>query len=197
VVTLQGVRSEKIKSKSPLEDPAGFDDAYRTYSRSILIFHARRTYDPETALDLTAETFAQAFAGRRRFRGSTEDELAAWLFAIARNLLARFLRRGVAERRALTRLGIEVPPLESDDIARIAELAGLADARKAVANEFETLPADQREALRLRVVEELPYAAVARHLAVSEPTARARVSRALRALAEALDRRPTTQETRV
>ena len=123
--------------------------------------------------------------------------MAAWLFAIARNLLARFLRRGVAERRALTRLGIEVPPLESDDIARIAELAGLADARKAVANEFETLPADQREALRLRVVEELPYAAVARHLAVSEPTARARVSRALRALAEALDRRPTTQETRV
>jgi len=195
VVTLQSVRSEKIATKRPLDDPAGFAEAYRRHSRSILVFHARRTYDPETALDLTAETFAQAFAGRRRFRGTTDDELAAWLFAIARNLLARFLRRGVAERRALTRLGIEVPPLEADDIARIVELAGLTDARKAVAHQFGTLSADQREALRLRVVEELSYADVARRLEVSEPTARARVSRALRALAGALDHHRTSHET--
>ena len=45
-----------------LRTPAGFAAAYRTHSRSILIFLARRTYDPETALDLTAETFAQAYA---------------------------------------------------------------------------------------------------------------------------------------
>ena len=37
-----------------------FAAAYRAHSRSILIFLARRTYDPETALDLTAETFARA-----------------------------------------------------------------------------------------------------------------------------------------
>ena len=36
------------------------------------------------ALDLTAETFAQAFEGRRRCRASTDEEVAAWLFGIAR-----------------------------------------------------------------------------------------------------------------
>ncbi len=119
--------------KHTLRTPAGFAVAYRTHARSILIFLARRTYDPEAALDLTAETFARAFEGRRRFRGSTEEETAAWLFAIARHVLSRHLRRGGAERRALARLGVEVPSLDPDDIARIVELAGLDELRGAVA----------------------------------------------------------------
>jgi len=49
------------------------------------------------------------------------------------------------------------------------------------------LPAEQREALQLRVVDELDYPTVADRLGVSEVAARARVSRALRALAGALD----------
>lgn len=179
-----------------VDHPEGFAAAYRTHSRAILVFLTRRTFDPETALDLTAETFAQAYAGRRRFRGATDDELAAWLFAIARHVLARFVRRGFAERRALERLGVEVPSLEPEDLQRIVELAALADLRLAVLERFSTLGADQREALRLRVVEELPYCEVARQLAISEPTARARVSRGLRTLADGpFDRHQTTQET--
>lgn len=38
----------------------------------------------EVARDLTAETFAQAFRGRRRFRGTTEAEAPAWLYTIGR-----------------------------------------------------------------------------------------------------------------
>jgi len=170
-----------------------FATAYRTHARSILIFLARRTYDPEVALDLTAETFAQAFEGRRRCRASTDEEVAAWLFGIARHVLLRSLRRGKAERRALTRLGIEVPSLEPDDLVRVIELAGLDELRGAVARELGALPEEHREALRLRVVEELPYDDVARQLAITEPAARARVSRGLRAIGRALD--PTTLET--
>ena len=48
-----------------------------------------------------------------------------------------------------------------------------------------SLSFDQREALELRIVKELPYPEVAIALGVSEQTARARVSRALRALREA------------
>jgi DNA-directed RNA polymerase specialized sigma24 family protein len=44
------------------------------------------------------------------------------------------------------------------------------------------------DALHLRVVQELDYAVVARRLGVTEATARARVSRGLRKLAESLDR---------
>jgi RNA polymerase sigma-70 factor (ECF subfamily) len=52
----------------------------------------------------------------------------------------------------------------------------------------------QRDALRLRVVDDLPYSTVAARLGISEPTARARVSRALRALAQAFDQLPPAEE---
>ena len=177
-----------------LDDSSAFAAAYRAHARSILVFHTRRTYDAATALDLTAETFAQAFAGRRRFRGSSDDEQAAWLFGIARHVFARYARRGRTERDALARLGVEVPAMEPEEALRVIELAGLADVRAAVAREFDALPSRQKRALGLRVVDELPYPEVARRLGISEATARARVSRGLRALSDALDRRQIPTE---
>jgi len=189
-VALPGMTTER----HALHMPAGFSDAYRRHARSILIFLARRTYDPEIALDLTAETFAQAFAGRRRFRGTTDEDVAGWLFGNARHVLSRYLRRGKAEGRALRRLGVDVPPLEHDDLARIVELAGLDALRSAVGRELDGLTEEHREAIRLRVVEELAYPDVARRLAITEPAARARVSRGLRAIARGLGPTTTIQE---
>ena len=77
--------------------------------------------------------------------------------------------------------------MSDDDHQRIIELAGLADLRKAVADAFSTLPPEQREALRLRVIDEHAYQDVAATLGVSEQTARARVSRALRRIADVID----------
>ena len=48
------------------------------------------------------------------------------------------------------------------------------------------LPEEQRRAVELRVIEECGYADVAVMLGVSEQTARARVSRGLRTLAQRL-----------
>jgi RNA polymerase sigma-70 factor (ECF subfamily) len=61
--------------------------------------------------------------------------------------------------------------------------------RGAIEEALLTLGEDQREALRLRVIEELPYDDVARRLACSELTARQRVSRGLRRLALMLQER--------
>jgi RNA polymerase sigma-70 factor (ECF subfamily) len=74
-----------------------------------------------------------------------------------------------------------------DDLAEIEAAAGLAPLRRALARELSALGDAQREAIELRVVQELPYAEVALRLGVNEQTARARVSRGLRALAGALE----------
>jgi RNA polymerase sigma-70 factor (ECF subfamily) len=163
-----------------------FSDLYARHSERILRYLARKVLEPEVAVDLTAETFAQAYLGLHRFRGDTEEEASAWLFGIARNLLRRYVRKGAAERRAIERLGIDVPPLDAEDHSRIEELAGLADVRAAARNGLANLPEDQRRALVLRIVEELPYPEVAERLDVTEVAARARVSRGLRALAASL-----------
>lgn len=70
---------------------------------------------------------------------------------------------------------------------RIEELAGSCELRERVAEELDALPVDQREAVRLRVVEEQGYQTLARTLDISQDTARARVSRGLQALRAAID----------
>jgi len=163
--------------------PEGFARFYEEHANGVLAFAARRTLDVEVARDVMAETFAQAFRGRGRFRGTTEAEAAGWLYGIARHLLSRYARSGVVARRATERLGISLPELSDEDYDRVVELAGLAELRSVVAEAFERLQPDQREAVRLRIVGELSYPEVAAQLGVTEPTARARVSRGLRQLA--------------
>jgi RNA polymerase sigma-70 factor (ECF subfamily) len=74
-----------------------------------------------------------------------------------------------------------------DEIAEVDRCAGLPELRELLGTELARLTADQREALRLRVVEERSYEEVAASLGVSEATARARVSRGLRAMGAALE----------
>jgi RNA polymerase sigma-70 factor (ECF subfamily) len=145
--------------------------------------------DPHLALDLTSETFAKAFAARRRFRGSTEHEAGAWLFRIARNELFQYARSGKIERKVTQRLGLSVPTLSDDDVEVVERLASLAPLRDAVRAHFGDLPHAQREAVDLRVIQEMSYPDVASQLGVTEATARARVSRGLRELRERMTTR--------
>jgi RNA polymerase sigma factor (sigma-70 family) len=177
------------------QEPAAFADFYAANSPQLLAFFARRTFDVEVARDLTAEAFAQAFEHRRRFRGLTDAEARGWLYGIARHQLSRYARTGVVERKAVNRLGIRLPTVSEDDYERIVELAGLAQLRERVAAAFGELSDDQRDALRLRVIDERPYSEVAQTLGISEQTARARVSKALRRLADAIDLTSAAQVT--
>lgn len=177
----------RLRARGGLADFDVFAAFYDVTAERVLVFFARRCADGETAADLTAETFAKAYAGRHGYRGRSDREAEAWLFGIARNLFADYLRRGATEREAIERLGIEVPTLSQEEYARIEELAGMDALRSVVAERFDRLSDEQREAVRLRVIEEVAYAEVARRLEISEQAARARVSRGLKQLAVHLD----------
>jgi RNA polymerase sigma factor (sigma-70 family) len=173
-----------------VREPEAFARFYDDHAEPLLAYLAKRVYDADVALDLTAETFAQAYVARGRFRGSTDGEAAAWLYKIAKRQLARYFRSGNVERKALRRLGIEPPQLDEEQQARIEELAEVAALRGALRAELGRLSPAHRDALELRIVEELSYPEVARRLSISEQAARARVSRGLKALASALDAVP-------
>lgn len=170
-------------------DPEAFAEFYDAYSQRVLVFLARRLLDAEVALDLTSETFAKALEHRHQFRGRHAEEEQAWLFAIARSELYRYVRRGRFEREALTRVGVEVPALNDAELERIEDLAGIRAVVAELAQVMLELPADQLEAVRLRVVDELGYEEIAARLAVTPVNARARVSRGLRFLASTLHAR--------
>ena len=169
-------------------EPGAFAVLYRRHAEDLLRYFARRTLDPEAAAELTAETFAQAFASRARYR-ETGANGVAWIYGIARHQLGRFFRSGRVFRDARRRLGMPERELPLADYERIEDLVDFAPIRGAIEEALLTLGEDQREALRLRVIEELPYEEVARRLACSEQNARQRVSRALRRLALMLQER--------
>jgi RNA polymerase sigma-70 factor (ECF subfamily) len=166
-------------------DANDISELYRSHARDLLLFFTRRVYDPEVALDLVAETFAAAFAVRGQFRGAENDQAIAWVYGIAHHQLGRYFRRGAVERRALAKLGVEVPAMTDAEFERVIELTGLDQLRGRVAAALASLPLDQRRALELRIVEERPYSELAEEMGISEQVARARVSRGLRALAAA------------
>ena len=158
------------------EDAEAFGMFYDRHVHSVLGYFARRTHDPEIAADLTAETFASALSARHRYRPDRAPA-GAWLFAIAARRLADFHRRGRSEARAQKALAMERVPLGAEDAEMVRMLAD-----DAAVSLLAGLPAEQRTAIRARVVDGQSYADVAGDHGVSEPVARQRVSRGLAAL---------------
>jgi RNA polymerase sigma factor (sigma-70 family) len=145
------------------------DDVLRLYDAEAPRLRGwlrKETGDREVAMDLTAETFAQALVSMRRYRGGGET---AWLYGIARHLLSQYRRRAQVEDRARRRLAMPERIWSDDD-----------EGDRAV--DLRELPEHERAALELHVVDELSYAEVAGRLAITPGAARMRVYRALRRL---------------
>ena len=186
--------SSRLRDRAELAGAFSIDE--RSARPTFVIVPPFNRFDPaDDSLPICKRVVARGAKqlGRRRFRGSTEEEARAWLFGIARRRFAMYVRRGKAERRAVRRLGLERPQLHEGEYARIEQLAGLDAIRGTLAEHVSRLAPAQRTALELRVVRELPYPDVADRLGISEQAARARVSRALRALGSALDGLAATQ----
>ncbi len=175
------IQARGLLARSRTSDTS-FGDFYDQMAPSVLRFFARRTRDSERAFDLTAETFAKAFEKRMDFRGSSDAEAAAWLWSIARNELAHYYRTQNVELAALRRLGLERPDPSDRELREVEELTLTEDLREHVELAMSVLPAEQRQVVHLRVVDELSYAEIALTLGVSYDVARARVSRGLRTL---------------
>jgi RNA polymerase sigma-70 factor (ECF subfamily) len=152
-----------------------FATFYRRHRDLVLAYLRRRVRDPELAFDLAAETFAAALISLRRYEPG-RGPAAAWLLGIAHNKLLESLRRGRVEAAARRRLRHEPIALADEDLLAVDERAAAGTAA------LERLPDDQREAIRLRVIDEREYADIAAELRTSPQVVRQRVSRGLRTL---------------
>jgi RNA polymerase sigma factor (sigma-70 family) len=162
-------------------DPAAFAELYRRHVSAVFGWFQRRL--DWAAADLTAEAFAQAWLSRRRFRDERDGSALPWLLGIARNVLRDSVRKDQVETRARERLGLPLELAAEDGYGNVEERLS---PRRAVRDALEELPDHEREALELRVVDELPYESIAARLAIRPAAARLRVSRALRRLAVSL-----------
>ena len=157
--------------------PESFRELYDRYADQVHGFMLKRSGNRDAALDLTAETFAQAWGSRHRFEDRVDGSAGPWLFGIARNVLSRSARerrliRESSDALRLERGGSELMPDDSwvDGIDADLERALLA------------LPESQRRAVQLRIIADQSYADVSDALNCSPAAARIRVSRGLASL---------------
>src|SRR4051794_29150579 len=174
-------RSDETLLTALDEEPEAFAEFYRRHVTALLGYFVRRTRDPELAADLCAETFAAALAGAHRFRPERGPAIA-WLYGIARRQLSHARRRGAAEDRARRALGMAPLALPDEARERIETLAAAEGSATALHAALDALPADQREALQARVVDEREYDEIALAARTSESVVRKRVSRGLAGL---------------
>lgn len=158
--------------------PDDFGCFYDRHVDVLVGWFARRTGNPDVAADLTAETFAAALAARGRFRRGPTPA-AGWLYGIAQHKLVDFYRRGSTDDRMCRKLGLSLPPLDDEDRELIDMLA-----HETALTLVETLPEDQREAVRAYVLDDASYDEIAAAAQTSEATIRKRVSRGLSNLRE-------------
>jgi RNA polymerase sigma factor (sigma-70 family) len=163
-------------------DGEAFTMFYRRHVSAVSAFHRRRVASAEVAFDLTAETFASLVAALDGFdpvRGSARG----WLFAIAVNELRQALRRQRVEDRARRHLGLDPIALSDRALEHVDARGSPGEFEQALGD----LPAAEREAIELRILEELEYAEIAERVRCSQAVIRQRVSRGLRRLRRVAD----------
>jgi len=116
-------------------------EAYDAYQRDIHGFLRAATRDPDTAEDLTQETFIRLFKEIRA--GRTPDNIRAWLYTVATNLVtSRGRRMAVAERfKAVLAIRGSADSPEQDTVR--------AERQDIVQRALAKLPTDDRTALLL------------------------------------------------
>jgi len=171
-------RSDANLLRAASTEPEAFSALYARHVGTVYRWLALRI--EWAASDLTAETFARAWLARGRFRDDRDGSALPWLLGIAANLLADAARRDRIETRARRRLGLPLDLAAEDGYTEVEQRLS---PRVALARHLELLAPHERDALELRIVDELSYEEVAARLEIRPAAARLRVSRALRRLA--------------
>jgi RNA polymerase sigma factor (sigma-70 family) len=147
--------------------------ALQQHRPAVLAYLTRRVWDRDAAEDLCQETFLRALKAGGRLREVTR--LRSYLLRIAHNLALDHLRRREPAELAAATEPDGLPDGTGADPATRFEAAELA---RRLGEVLVELPADQRTAFELGVLERLPYAEVARRQGWSVAKVKVNVYRA-------------------
>jgi len=165
-------------------DPELFDAFYSEHLEDLQRFVARRVGDPERAADLTADIFVAAISSAHRYHPRAAPK--AWLYGIARIVVAEDRRRSARERAREMRLRGSAL-LDEEEAARIERRIDAAAGSRRLYEAMDSLSEDERAVLELVAIDEMTVADAAAAVGVRPVTARVRLHRARRKLRTELE----------
>ena len=153
------------------------EDLYAQHAERVYRYLFSLCREPDTAEDLTQETFCQALKNLHTYRGDSTPQV--WLCAIAKRLWYRELERRsrTAEPDALTRM-----PAPDNPAQEVEERSQ----RLALYQAMQKLDGETREVLYLRLSGEFSFREIGEILGKSEVWARVRFYRGKETLAKLL-----------
>ena len=161
-------------------DPDAFEAFYRAHVEDIQAFIARRVDDPYLVADLTADVFLAAIDSAHSYRAD-RGPAAAWLFGVARNVVASHRRRRAREAFADRRISGRAL-VDDVDLVRLEERIDAQHQARRLYDAMERLSPAERAVLELVALEGLVVADVAGVLGISAVAARVRLHRARRVM---------------
>ncbi|WP_257450036.1 sigma-70 family RNA polymerase sigma factor [Archangium lipolyticum] len=152
--------------------------------------------------DITQDTVERAFSRFSSFKGATEAEWIGWLKSILRNRAVQSVREARRQKRGPS----STVPLDSPEALTAAARQQSPSQAAAVQEDWRMLlallfqlPDDQRQAIWLCHLKDLPVAEAARHMGRTEPSVAGLQQRGLEALrarrAESLGLKPGEPST--
>jgi RNA polymerase sigma factor (sigma-70 family) len=158
-------------------DPDAFEAFYREHVEAVQRFVARRVDDPHRAADLTADVFLAVVDSAHTYRPS-RGEPVAWLYGVARNVVAADLRRNARELRAARRIPAGRSLVDADDLARLHERIDAEAQARELYDAMDRLSEGERAVLELVALDGLTAGEAARALGIGQVAARVRLYRA-------------------
>jgi RNA polymerase sigma-70 factor (ECF subfamily) len=164
----------ELVARAQQSDRDAWDEIFQRHYQRVYVFVFMRVGDAMAAEDVTADVFVEAWKGIRRYsyRGVP---LLSWLYRIAHNLVADFLRR--SKRAKTQRL--------NDDHSNVPHSADQSEnvaLWESVSAAFRRLTIEQQQVLVSRFIEGLTLAETAAAMGKNENAIKALEFRALKSV---------------
>ncbi len=175
------MNEEALIKKATQGDQDAFAQLLETHQGKVYGLALRLTGSPEDAMDLTQETFFNAWRGLPNFH--FDSKFSTWLYRLTTNAAIDFLRREKRRRSAAvsslsqeeeTERVLEVPDHRFTPQGELERK----EFHEAVQRGLEQLSDEHRQVLVLREFNALSYAEIAQVLGIEEGTVKSRISRA-------------------
>lgn len=161
-------------------DEAALAEVYDTYAPAIYRYACRHLGDPDTAEEIVADTFHRFLVSLKNGAGP-EQELSAWLYRVAHNLIVDLYRRESA--RDTVEIDENVPARASQTEMLAIQHEEAAHVRQAL----QSLPSLQQQVVNLRFGEGLSLEEVATIMEKTVGAVKALQHRAITALRTMLE----------
>jgi RNA polymerase sigma factor (sigma-70 family) len=155
---------------------AEFERLYRANVDAVTAFFARRTADPQTVADLTADTFEAVITSIATF-DPRKGSARAWVFGIARRVYATHCEAASQQQRKLIRLAGR-RDLSPDHVGELLDRIDAQRSGRRLVLELTALPEADRAAIELVDLAGLRPGEAASVLGVSPGALRMRLMRA-------------------